>query len=699
VRAKSSHEPGPSDLRRAIERLDALPMRPSSARQVLAVVLDEDTDSPSAITQLPPSTTTDPAWAVELSRKGARPFDPLSTLAEHRWWPTSASAGPVAAALARLWRHSTAVSFAARRLARDAGDPDPGAVARAGLLHGLGLWALAWVSPEVLVAWTEATEPASRRELEWKWLGADASSLGRTLALRWGCEPLVVDAAWLHADLDADLNVCSDQPARLALIQQAYVMASTTPWAPGAELARDSGLIDPRVRVLTAEVQARCGGSFVEADSSAREERLTRDNARLRVAHARLINEHGSNERFLRAFVESSPDEGPAAWAERAGLAWCGEPGVAAARVLWSGFDGPDVIDESPRPPSTVIPLGDPARPCALVHLWGESDVLDPSADRPLPHDQLSVATGCTRPVSRATPNPRGPSTEPVAPWAAWNAWANQIDERIRLSRKLDDVVSAHRGRVVREEPTRRRLMLDALAEFAAGAGHELNNPLAVIVGRAQLLLAREDEPDAMRSLRAIIAQAQRAARILRDLMYVARPPEPRPRLCQPEEIVRACLRDLQGDADARGVRIITDARESSLRVWADPEPLRQIADILARNALEASSSGGLVQFTASGDGRAVRWTVHDNGRGIGATEGLHLFDPFFCGRAAGRGLGLGLPRAARIVAQAGGELRWQSNPGVGTTFIVTIPVSEIPASPDEERPGGPKSDRALPVR
>jgi signal transduction histidine kinase len=241
--------------------------------------------------------------------------------------------------------------------------------------------------------------------------------------------------------------------------------------------------------------------------------------------------------------------------------------------------------------------------------------------------------------------------------------------------------------------------MLDALAEFAAGAGHELNNPLAVIVGRAQLLLAKEDDPDATRSLRAIIAQAQRAARILRDLMYVARPPEPRPRPCQPEEIVRACLRDLQADAEARGVKIVADSRDSGLRVWADPEPLRQIADILARNALEASSSGGLVQFTASGDDRAVRWTVHDNGRGIGATEGLHLFDPFYCGRSAGRGLGLGLPRAARIVAQAGGDLKWQSSPGLGTTFIVTLPVSEIPASPEEERPGGPKSDRALPVR
>ena len=216
--------------------------------------------------------------------------------------------------------------------------------------------------------------------------------------------------------------------------------------------------------------------------------------------------------------------------------------------------------------------------------------------------------------------------------------------------------------------------MLDALAEFAAGAGHELNNPLAVIVGRAQLLMAREDDPEAVRSFRAIIAQAQRAHRILRDLMYVARPPEPRPRPCQPEEIVRACLRDLQAEAEARGVRIVAEAREPASRVWADPDPLRQLADILARNALEATPSGGSVLFTAGDDGRTLRWSVHDTGRGIGATEGLHLFDPFYCGRQAGRGLGLGLPRAARIVEQAGGDLRWQSVPGHGTTFQVVAP-------------------------
>ncbi len=671
MRATSANDPGAGDLRRSLDRLDGLPLRPTSARQALALFDDEEGEPAVAAIgpiRLPASAETDMGWALERSRPGLGPPDPLASLARLRWWSAAPGPGAVAEALARLWRHSVAVGFAARRLAREAGDVDPEEVARAGLLHGLGLWALAAVDPDRALAWLDADDRDARRELERRWLGRGLADLGRTLAERWGCEPLVVDAAWLHADLGAGLDVGSGPPARLALIQRAFALAERTPWALGPEPGRDFGPVDPRVRIVTAEVQARCGGPFVEPDASAREERLTRDNARLRRANDRLRVDRASLERLARVVAGSSPTEGPEAWADRAGLAWCGEPGVAVARVVWAGPPGPAPPPNESRPASIVLPLGEPGRPSAHVHLW--------------------------HPEGGALPVAPPPPT-----LAAWDALVREVAERDRLRRLLDDVTWAHRGRAVREEPARRKAILEAMAEFAAGAGHELNNPLAVIVGRAQLLLAREDDADATRSLRAIIAQAQRAHRILRDLMYVARPPQPRPRPCQPEEIVRACLRDLQAEADARGVRIVAEAREPGLRVWADPDPLRQVADVLARNALEATPGGGLVRFTAGGDARKLRWTVHDTGRGIDAAEGAHLFDPFYCGRQAGRGLGLGLPRAARIAAQGGGELKWQSAPGQGTTFQFTLPVAEVPPAIEEEKPGTIKADRASPIR
>ncbi len=640
-------------FRRSLDRLDALPIRPSVARQVYSTLTD-DSDPALALGDrsppaLPLTTETDPAWALARSRS-AGAIDPASVLIEHRWWSSPTPSHASIEALARLWRHSVAVAFAARRFAREANDPDPDSVARAGLLHLVGLWALAAIDPDRLPLWVDA-DAQGRLALEKRWFGTRISAIGRRLAERWGCDPLVSDAAWLHADGEGDLNACASDPARLGFIQQGFAQARQTPWSLFPS-TRDFGPTDPRVKVLTAEVQSRCGAPFIDPDASPREERLTRDNLRLRRDLARSVLEGGSAMRLVATLAEASPLEDPQTWADRAALAWCQEPGVASARVVWrSGEDDPSKLElgsTADRSPSATHPLGDPDRPVADLLIWHQS--------------QTGVIA----------PSP--------AILEGWNGWAKAIDDRQRVARTLDLAVDGHRGRLARDESSRRRRMLASMAEFAAGAGHELNNPLAVIMGRAQLVLARSSDPETSRSLRAIIAQAQRAHRILRDLMYVARPPEFRPRACQPDEIVRASLRDLEHEAEVQGVQLVLDARGPGPTVWADPEPLRQVADILTRNALEAGSTGGTIRFSTSGDARSLRWVVHDSGRGISATDGAHLFDPFYCGRQAGRGLGLGLPRAARIIEQAGGDLRWHSTPGQGATFQVILPVEEVPA-------------------
>ncbi len=647
-------------FRRSLDRLDALPLRPAVARQVFSVLTD-DTDPSLALGDrsppaLPPTTETDPAWALARSRSSG-PIDPSSLLIEHRWWSSTPAPSPAAIeALTRLWRHSVAVAFGARRFAREANDPDPESVARAGLLHLVGLWALAAIDPERLALWVDA-DAGGRLALEKRWFGTQVPAVGRRLAERWGCDPLVSDAAWLHADDEGDLNACASDPARLVFVQQGFAQARQTPWSLFPS-TRDFGPTDPRVKVLTAEVQSRCGAPFIDPDASPREEKLTRDNLRLRRDLAQSVLEGGSALRLVATLAKASPLEDPQTWADRAALAWCQEPGVASARVVWrSGDDSPAKPDQGPtadRPPSSTYPLGELDQPVADLLVWNQPQTanMTPSS---------TVLEG-------------------------WNGWARAVADRQRAARTLDLAVDAHRGRLARDESSKRRRMLTSMAEFAAGAGHELNNPLAVIMGRAQLVLARSSDPETSRSLRAIIAQAQRAHRILRDLMYVARPPEPRPRACQPDEIVRASLRDLQYEAEAQGVRLVHDAREPGSTIWADPEPLRQVADILTRNALEASLSGGTIRFSTGGDARSLRWVVHDSGRGISAIEGAHLFDPFYCGRQAGRGLGLGLPRAARIIEQAGGDLRWHSTPGQGATFQVILPVEEIPAPAPSNR-------------
>ena len=115
------------------------------------------------------------------------------------WWPIRSGGPGVGNDLGRLWRHSVAVSVAARWLARDAGDPDPTAVARAGILCRLGCWAVAAVDPTGGCAGGRRA-PALAATREIADLGAELDDLGRRLAERWGCDPLVIDAVWLHAE-------------------------------------------------------------------------------------------------------------------------------------------------------------------------------------------------------------------------------------------------------------------------------------------------------------------------------------------------------------------------------------------------------------------------------------------------------------------------------------------------------------------
>jgi signal transduction histidine kinase len=665
------------DIRRRLERLGCLPLRPASARLILQA-LDEDPEGQgSGSREYPRLATTlelDPAWALAKSHTSGT-VDLLELVAESSWWAAATEAGNEA--LQRLWRHGVAVSQAARRLAREAGDADPSRIARAGLLHGLGHWAVAAIDLEWFAAWMAEADPSARRDRERQVLGTEMTAIGRTLAERWGADPLLADAAWLHADLNGRLNGCTSDPERLRLIQQAYAWAERTPWTLERRVGdRDPGPTEPWLRVLIAEVQARCGVEFVEPSATPHEERLARSNARLRRELIELRNGLSERDGLLRALADTDPADDPETWAERAGLAFCSGPGVTTARVVWNGPSGRSARRVAPReqppeeslrerPPAHVFSIGDRGRPCAEVHLWADRD----------------------------DPNRSWPIRDPLVR-SAWESWASLVAERARLNTRLDAVVQAHRVGLASEGSRLGKEKLAALAEFAAGAGHELNNPLAVIVGRAQLLLVHETDPSAIRSLRAILTQAQRAHRILRDLMYVARPPVLRPRFCQPEEIVRLCLRDVKAEAEARGVRLVVERDEAEAKVWADPDALRHLAEILLRNALEATPKGGTIQWTSSHEAQNLHWTVQDDGRGITPEEAAHLFDPFFCGREAGRGLGLGLPRAVRVVAQAGGELRWHSAPGQGTIFHLHLPLAEPPKPPLTRTENGPSPSR-----
>jgi signal transduction histidine kinase len=226
---------------------------------------------------------------------------------------------------------------------------------------------------------------------------------------------------------------------------------------------------------------------------------------------------------------------------------------------------------------------------------------------------------------------------------------------------------------------------LRALAEFAAGAGHEINNPIATIVGYVQQLLAGESDPDRRQALLTIGAQAYRVRDMIGDCMLFARPPRPQPVSLDLSSVVREVVTRFTGDAQWPSVRWQV-AADADVPVYADPVQLRVVISGLLRNSCEALASGGTIavetRVSRDNEQPVAILTIGDDGPGLSQLDREHLFDPFYSGRQAGRGLGFGLPKAWRIVTLHGGRIDVASPHDRGVVFTVIWPAApgSIPA-------------------
>jgi signal transduction histidine kinase len=219
---------------------------------------------------------------------------------------------------------------------------------------------------------------------------------------------------------------------------------------------------------------------------------------------------------------------------------------------------------------------------------------------------------------------------------------------------------------------------LAALAEFAAGAGHEINNPVATILGRAQQLLRDETDPGRQRALATIASQALRIRDMIGDLMLFARPPEPQPVWTDLAAVLQDVLEPLRELASERRITLSFED-SSAVMAFIDPLQIEVAVTALVENALNATTEGGRVTVSVGASESAAEIAVEDHGVGFTPTDREHAFDPFYSGRQAGRGLGFGLSKAWRIVTQAGGTIHLDSRDG-HTVARIVIPASPPPA-------------------
>jgi two-component system, NtrC family, sensor kinase len=228
--------------------------------------------------------------------------------------------------------------------------------------------------------------------------------------------------------------------------------------------------------------------------------------------------------------------------------------------------------------------------------------------------------------------------------------------------------VREHQERLVQQEK------LAVSGRLAAGVAHEINNPLAVILGYARLLRKKAD--GAVREdLQVIEDETLRAKLIVDGLLDLSRPvvvhPEPVDLRALADEVVSrlAGTRALEG-VEAR----VTGAG----RAAGDPHKLRQVLVNLVKNAAEAAGPGGRVEIAVAAAAERVRLSVFDSGAGLPEEVREHLFEPFFSRKAGGTGLGLAVSKG--IVEAHRGTLLAESPPGGGARFTVELPAVEARA-------------------
>lgn len=219
-----------------------------------------------------------------------------------------------------------------------------------------------------------------------------------------------------------------------------------------------------------------------------------------------------------------------------------------------------------------------------------------------------------------------------------------------------------------------------ATGELAAGAAHELNNPLAIISGRAQLLQDQEPDADKQKALNVIVEQATRASDIITELMDFAKPVKPQRKMIDLNEFLSTSAEGFIQSHDLKSSQIRTEIGDHADKIHCDRQQLASAIKEIFTNSLEATGVNELelvVRTVAEDDGDYVQIRIYDNGPGMEPKVLSRAIDPFFSARKAGRGRGLGLSRTYRYIQSNNGNLWLESTQGMGTIAFIRLPARQ----------------------
>jgi PAS domain S-box-containing protein len=289
-------------------------------------------------------------------------------------------------------------------------------------------------------------------------------------------------------------------------------------------------------------------------------------------------------------------------------------------------------------------------------------------------------------------------------------AAVRDVTERLEAQAERERLrTQAERDRLERQLQQSQRL--ESLGQLAGGVAHDFNNLLGVITNYAAFVAEELKQPasrppgqSALSDVEQIQLAAERATRLTHQLLAFARREVVQPRVLNLNNIVAAILSLLRRTLGEH-IELVTSLSPGLDAVLADPGHIEQILVNLAVNARDAMTRGGKLTIETGNidvdeayaathanlrTGRYAALKVSDNGCGMPPEVADRAFEPFFSTKPKGEGSGLGLATIYGIVTQAGGNVRIYSEPRLGTTITVLLPVTDQQPPPGEQPPGRP---------
>jgi putative nucleotidyltransferase with HDIG domain len=636
-----------------------------------------------------------------------------------------------------LMLHSLAVACCAREIAEIASPQiDPELAYCAGLLHDIGKLALQDAMPKSFVRIVEQAESTQQSSyiVEQENLGCDHAIIGRHLAQRWGFPNQIAVAIWLHHSEVIAISERMPEAKIAAVIQLADSMSrqlnigssgSFDAPVPPEPIAECLGIQIDQLQEIRLGLPAALGrktailgldvpDNLSEFCQSAQDVavRFARQQAELSDENFRLQSA-SSHLDFTADFLLSLSQFAAAIdIAENFAVRWQKfyQTGMVCLYLAPTyGLETLEAVVVENMAQSSVVtvnvPANTPAIPKAIAndfailnahdHIDWLLEQLDAEFDRnrtklvPLLSNGRAVgaiAFELNYPGDSELFAERFRTSASIAAVVLDMALAQQNQQNYAehfaqlISKPAVEVAVS--GTEVTDKTSSAEDSLNALAEMAAGAAHELNNPLAVISGRAQLLAEAQNDPETKEILKQIYENAREASGIIEDMMSFAEPRQPRAARTDVKKIIDEAVQLSSRKTNIESLDVQIHIAVDIEKVFVDSAQIvSAIANVIS-NAVESyDGKSGPIEIVAdnSESDKLVVLAIKDHGCGMDAETIKKATWPFFSAKPAGRKRGMGLAYATRFIQINNGFMSIESEPGSGTTVKISLPIEKVP--------------------